>query len=139
MSLPRPRPVALLVALVATTALLCCGGTVSAILLGGLGAEDKTNTFSTLGCGQGGPVGPNGDLPSIRSYGKEQMRNAAIIINTGAELKLPPRAWVIAVATAMQESRLTNLGHLGSANDHDSQGLFQQRPSAGWGTPAEVR
>jgi murein DD-endopeptidase MepM/ murein hydrolase activator NlpD len=139
MSLPRPRPVALLVALVATTALLCCGGTVSAFLLGGLGAEDKTNTFSTLGCGQGGPVDPNGELPSIRSYGKEQIRNAAIIINTGAELNLPPRAWVIAVATAMQESRLTNLGHLGSANDHDSQGLFQQRPSAGWGTPAEVR
>jgi murein DD-endopeptidase MepM/ murein hydrolase activator NlpD len=124
---------------VATLVLLCCGGTVSAILLGGLGSEDNTNAFSALGCGQGGPIDPDSELPSIRPYGSEQTRNAAIIINTGAELKLPPRAWVIAVATAMQESRLTNLGHLGAANDHDSLGLFQQRPSSGWGTPAQVR
>jgi murein DD-endopeptidase MepM/ murein hydrolase activator NlpD len=51
---------------------------------------------------------------------------------------MPPRAWVIGVATAMQESRLSNLGNLGSKNDHDSLGLFQQRPSAGWGTPAQI-
>jgi murein DD-endopeptidase MepM/ murein hydrolase activator NlpD len=57
----------------------------------------------------------------------------------GQDLKVPPRGWVIAVATAMQESRLTNLGDLGDRNDHDSLGLFQQRPSTGWGTPAEVR
>jgi murein DD-endopeptidase MepM/ murein hydrolase activator NlpD len=139
MSLPRPRLVVLLVAVAATLVLLCCGGSVSAILLGGLGSEDKTNAFSTLGCGQGGPVDPNAELPSLRPYGRDQIRNAAIIINTGAELKLPPRAWVIAVATAMQESRLTNLGYLGAANDHDSLGLFQQRPSSGWGTPAQVQ
>jgi murein DD-endopeptidase MepM/ murein hydrolase activator NlpD len=136
---PRPRRIALLVALVATLALLCCGGSVTAILLGGLGDEDKNNTFSTLGCGQGGPIDPTGDLPSIQDYGVEQIHNAAIIINVGSDLKLPPRAWVIAIATAMQESRLTNLGNLGSANDHDSLGLFQQRPSAGWGTPAQVQ
>lgn len=139
MSLPRPRRIALLVALVAMLGLLCCGGTVSAIFLGGLGSEDNTNAFSSLGCGQGGPIDPDGELPSVRPYGTEQIRNAAIIINTGLELKLPPRAWVIAVATAMQESRLTNLGHLGAANDHDSLGLFQQRPSSGWGTPAQVQ
>jgi murein DD-endopeptidase MepM/ murein hydrolase activator NlpD len=138
-SLPRPRRIALLVALVATLALLCCGGSISAILIGGLDSNDDTNAFSTLGCGQGGPIDPDGELPSVRLYGTEQIRNAAIIINTGADLKLPPRAWVIAVATAIQESRLTNLGHLGTANDHDSLGLFQQRPSAGWGTPAQVR
>ena len=48
------------------------------------------------------------------------------------------RAAVIAVATAMQESKLENLGHLGAANDHDSQGLFQQRPSSGWGTVEQI-
>jgi murein DD-endopeptidase MepM/ murein hydrolase activator NlpD len=138
MSLPRPR-IGLLIALVATLVLLCCGGTVSAILVGGLGGDDNTNAFSTLGCGQGGPVDPEGDLPGIADYGPEQVRNAAIIVNVGSDLKLPPRAWVIAVATAMQESRLNNLGHLGAANDHDSLGLFQQRPSAGWGTPAQVQ
>ena len=136
MSIPRPR-IGLLVALVATLALLCCGGSVSAVLLGGLDAE-KEPEFSMAGCG-GDLVDPDGELPSISAYGKDQMRNAAIIINVGKEMGLPPRAWVIAIATAMQESRLTNLGHLGARNDHDSQGLFQQRPSAGWGTPAQVR
>ena len=48
---------------------------------------------------------PTGKLPRIRPYGAAQIRNAAIIINVGADLKLPPRGWVIAVATAMQESR----------------------------------
>ncbi len=68
-----------------------------------------------------------------------QMRNAYAIIDTGRDLKLPYRALVIAIGTALQESHLNNYGHLGARNDHDSQGLFQQRPSAGWGTPAQVR
>jgi hypothetical protein len=38
----------------------------------------------------------------------------------------------------MQESQLYNLGHLGAKNDHDSLGLFQQRPSMGWGSAAQV-
>jgi murein DD-endopeptidase MepM/ murein hydrolase activator NlpD len=45
---------------------------------------------------------------------------------------------VIAVATAIQESVLSNLPHLGANNDHDSVGLFQQRPSQGWGTPKQL-
>jgi murein DD-endopeptidase MepM/ murein hydrolase activator NlpD len=139
MSLPRPRRIALLVALVAALALLCCGGSVSALLLGAFSTDQDQSTYSTMACGRGGAVNPNDKLPSIRSYGPAQMRNAAIIISTGSKLKLPPRAWVIAIATAMQESRLTNLGDLGTRNDHDSLGLFQQRPSAGWGTPAQVR
>ncbi|GGQ43475.1 hypothetical protein GCM10010166_09860 [Couchioplanes caeruleus subsp. azureus] len=138
MTVRRPRRIALLVALVATLALLCCGGSVGAILIGGfVGDEDDLGLFSS-GCGTGGPVDPDSKLPRLRPYGPAQMKNAAIIINVGANLKMPPRAWVIAVATAMQESRLTNLGHLGKRNDHDSLGLFQQRPSSGWGTPAQV-
>jgi cell wall-associated NlpC family hydrolase len=46
---------------------------------------------------------------------------------------------VIATATALQESGLINLGDLGPDNDHDSLGLFQQRPSMGWGTPAQLK
>ncbi|MGC4878538.1 hypothetical protein ACLQ26_20045 [Micromonospora sp. DT43] len=38
----------------------------------------------------------------------------------------------------MQESTLRNLGHLGADNDHDSLGLFQQRPSQGWGTAEQI-
>lgn len=138
MSLPRPRKVALFVALAATLALLCCGGAVSALLLGQFGDDQNADLYSANGCGVGGVVNPNGKLPRVSRYGPAQIRNAAIIIKTGSDMGLPPRAWVIAVATAMQESRLTNLGNLGAKNDHDSLGLFQQRPSAGWGTPTQV-
>jgi len=51
---------------------------------------------------------------------------------------LPPRAWVIALATSLQESHLNNYGDLGASNDHDSLGLFQQRPSSGWGSADEI-
>ena len=138
MSIPRPRKIALLVALVSTLVLLCCGGSITAVLIGSQTDEDALLN-STLGCGKGGPVDPDTKLPRIRPYGGEQVRNAAIIINVGAEQKMPPRAWVIAVATAMQESQLKNLGYLGKKrNDHDSLGLFQQRPSTGWGSPDQV-
>jgi murein DD-endopeptidase MepM/ murein hydrolase activator NlpD len=141
MMLRRPRKVVLLVALVTTLALLCCAGSVTMILFSGFSDDDDPVNLNAAayGCGEGGPVDPNSKLPSIRQYGAQQIRNAAVIINVGAKLKMPPRAWVIAVATSMQESRLVNLGNLGSRNDHDSLGLFQQRPSSGWGTPAQVR
>jgi hypothetical protein len=67
-----------------------------------------------------------------------QMDNAEQIIEAGKQMKLPPRAWVIAIATSLQESKLINLGHLGDRNDHDSLGLFQQRPTSGWGTPEQI-
>ena len=139
MSPRRPRKIVLLVALVATLALLCCGGGLAAALFGQLNGEQSNLAAASFGCGKGGPVDPNSKLPSIGQYNATQVRNAAIIIKTGADLKMPPRAWVIAVATAMQESGLNNLGNLGENNDHDSLGLFQQRPSAGWGTPEQVR
>jgi hypothetical protein len=68
----------------------------------------------------------------------DQLRNARAIVQTGQKLGLQPRAWVIAVSTALQESKLTNLGNLGANNDHDSLGLFQQRPASGWGSPAQI-
>ena len=46
----------------------------------------------------------------------------------------PCRGLVIALATALQESGLRNLDY----GDRDSLGLFQQRPSMGWGTPTQV-
>ncbi|MCW2532603.1 MAG: hypothetical protein JWP62_2173 [Blastococcus sp.] len=65
----------------------------------------------------------------------EQVANAATIAAVGRDRGLPERAVVIALATAQQESRLRNLDY----GDRDSLGLFQQRPSSGWGTPAEVQ
>ena len=51
------------------------------------------------------------------------------IIAATKKAGLPERAAVISIATSLQESKLENLGHLGDMNDHDSLGLFQQRPS----------
>ena len=50
-------------------------------------------------------------------------------------MKIPPRGWVIAIATALQESGLRNVDY----GDRDSLGLMQQRPSMGWGTAAQVQ
>ena len=66
---------------------------------------------------------------------EEQVGNAAIIAQVGRDRGLPDRAVVIALATAQQESRLRNLDY----GDRDSLGLFQQRPSQGWGTEAQVQ
>jgi murein DD-endopeptidase MepM/ murein hydrolase activator NlpD len=129
------RP-ALWIALVTTLVLLCCGGGLAAFTLDQLSGTNLTNSAFT--CGQKGVVDPAKDMPRIGPYDEDQIRNAAIIINVGHDMKVPPRGWVIAVATAMQESSLINHGFLGAANDHDSLGLFQQRPSMGWGTPEEI-
>ena len=63
-----------------------------------------------------------------------QADNVEAIAAVARERGLPRRAVVIALATAQQESRLRNLDY----GDRDSLGLFQQRPSQGWGTPAQV-
>lgn len=68
----------------------------------------------------------------------EQMANAATIAAVGIRRGVSDRAVTVALATALQESKLHNLEHLGGGNDHDSVGLFQQRPSQGWGTQAQI-
>jgi hypothetical protein len=65
----------------------------------------------------------------------EQARNAATIAAVGKRLGMPNHAVTVALATALQESKLRNLDY----GDRDSLGLFQQRPSQGWGTPAQVQ
>jgi hypothetical protein len=65
----------------------------------------------------------------------EQAASAATIAAVGRTRGLPERAVVIALATAQQESTMRNLDY----GDRDSLGLFQQRPSQGWGTPEQVR
>ena len=65
----------------------------------------------------------------------DQMANAATIAAVGIRAALPDRAVVVALATALQESELKNL----DGGDRDSVGLFQQRPSQGWGSAEELR
>jgi len=89
-----------------------------------------------------------------------QVQHAAEIVAAGKAMSIPPRGWVIALATAMQESSIRNLAndnpqyplvvahslaipHDGVGHDHDSVGLMQQRPlppegAGGWGTVAEL-
>ncbi|WP_216592356.1 hypothetical protein [Verrucosispora sioxanthis] len=68
-----------------------------------------------------------------------QRDNAKTIIEVAKRTGVGERGAVIGIATALQESKLYNLGHLGAWNDHDSQGLFQQRPSTGWGSVDQIR
>ncbi|MFJ8042919.1 hypothetical protein ACIRBX_20740 [Kitasatospora sp. NPDC096147] len=64
-----------------------------------------------------------------------QAANAATITAVALSRGLPERAVTIALATAMQESKILNL----NGGDRDSVGLFQQRPSQGWGTVQQIK
>jgi hypothetical protein len=69
------------------------------------------------------------------SFSPEQVANAALIAAISDKRGLPPRAASIAIATAIQESKLRNLNY----GDRDSVGLFQQRPSMKvWGTREQI-
>jgi murein DD-endopeptidase MepM/ murein hydrolase activator NlpD len=105
---------------------VAAGGAVSS-LFGGSGSAGPT-CLGIINSQDGAPAGLT----------KEQASNASTIISVGQRLRVPQRGWIIAIATALQESQLINLGHLGENNDHDSLGLFQQRPSMGWGTPEQI-
>lgn len=90
------------------------------------------------------PPKPRSPQP-VGGLSQIQMDNAVTIVRVGKEKGIPGRGWVVALATATQESTLLNLAnpnvpgsmslpHEGVGSDHDSVGLFQQRPSMGWGT-----
>ena len=80
-----------------------------------------------------GAITPGKDT-GYGTYTADQIANATTIYQVSQRLGLPQYAAVIAIATALQESDLENLDY----GDRDSLGLFQQRPSQGWGTPAEI-
>ncbi|WP_446214091.1 hypothetical protein [Micromonospora sp. IBSANI012] len=83
------------------------------------------------------PHGVQGKQSRI-DVGGEQTKNVKAIIAATKKSGMDERAAVVAIATSLQESKLENLGHLGERNDFDSQGLFQQRPSSGWGTVEQI-
>ncbi|HWS58979.1 MAG TPA: hypothetical protein VN257_10595 [Actinotalea sp.] len=64
----------------------------------------------------------------------DQAETAALLAGTSQQRGLPARATTIALATGLQESKLRNLDH----GDRDSVGIFQQRPSQGWGTVEQI-
>ena len=68
-------------------------------------------------------------------FAPDQAATAALVAGVGRARALPPRAVTVALATAVQESKLRNVSY----GDRDSLGIFQQRPSQGWGTVEEVQ
>lgn len=72
--------------------------------------------------------------PESYELDPDQAANAALIAGLAVKRNLPPRAASIALATAIQESKLRNIEY----GDRDSVGMFQQRPSQGWGTSEQL-
>jgi hypothetical protein len=79
------------------------------------------------------PVGTSGPQTWM-AMSPERYANAATIVHQALDKKMGIRSAVIAVATAMQESTLLNINY----GDRDSLGLFQQRPSCGWGSASQI-
>ena len=105
---------------------------------------------ATASLGVAGPVptsltatNTNGETVTLS---KQQLTRAATIIAVGKSERIPARGQLIAIMTALTESSLRVLSNTsaypesadipndGDGSDHDSVGLFQQRPAAGWGT-----
>jgi NlpC/P60 family protein len=104
------------------------------ISLGGFGGRGSTGPCdASIGPLDSGGVAL-GRVTDPSQLSPEQRYNAEVIIGVGKGMGLPPRAWLIGLATAMQESQLRNINY----GDRDSLGLFQQRPSQGWGSPTQV-
>lgn len=86
------------------------------------------------GClGDGGPGGGSTQIAQA-VFTAEQMTNAQTITSVVRSRHLPERADLIAVTAALVESGLRNT----TTGDRDSLGLFQERPSQGWGTPEDI-
>ena len=94
----------------------------------------STGPYSGVTYAQLEPTGTEGSQESF-TPNSDQWANATAIVQAARDMNLSAYAATIAVATAMQESTLRNLT---VAVNADSLGLFQQRPSMGWGTPSEL-
>ncbi|WP_275407969.1 hypothetical protein [Actinoplanes regularis] len=101
----------------------------SAVMGGGSGACSPAVAPSIDASGQ--PAGTG-------QWDTDQLNITVTIIEVGVTKGVGSWGQTIALAVAMQESGLRNLPYLGDANDHDSIGVFQQRPSQGWGTPEQL-
>jgi len=88
-------------------------------------SQEKASTSETAAKPVSGAITPLNDT---------RRANASVIVQVGRDLGIPDYGIVIALATAMQESSLRNINW----GDRDSVGLYQQRPSSGWGTVDQI-
>ncbi|UMO76252.1 tape measure protein [Streptomyces phage Tomas] len=107
-------------------------GMVQAMIMEGM--QLGANSAMTMGIDGMGIPGAAGMYGGIM-LNAEQLKNAATIIATGKGMGANTSDLIVSIMTAMQESTLRNLNY----GDRDSLGLFQQRPSQGWGTPEQIR
>lgn len=155
MSGRRGRWVAVSVTVVSL--LLCCGFA-GVVAIASLFSDSSTTATDLASCG--GKLVDYDNLPDVPGYSKLQLSRAYAILKEGDTLNVPVRGWVVAIATALQESGLRvyandnpayplvaehsmALPHDAVGHDHDSVGLFQQRPSppegaGSWGTVKQL-
>jgi len=105
------------------------GLTASSLIFSG---ESLTIPGVTVASTSVAPVTPASGSTTVLN--DEMRSNALVIIQVGRDLGVSDYGIIIALATAMQESSMRNLDW----GDRDSVGLFQQRPSSGWGTPDDL-
>ncbi|MGZ0711060.1 LysM peptidoglycan-binding domain-containing protein (plasmid) [Coraliomargarita sp. W4R53] len=121
---------------VSTSALLSANGLgLSSIIYPGQKLSVPGSVSSATTSKPASSTSSTSSTASIPKLDTEQTANAKIIIKVGRQLGVSDRGIAIALGTAMQESWIRNLDW----GDRDSLGLFQQRPSSGWGTPDQVR
>ncbi|MEU8623069.1 C40 family peptidase [Streptomyces sp. NPDC048623] len=127
---PRARRNALLLSLAAVGTVLAPVAIVSSAVSA---FGSKATSMSGVSCVTGG-LHLASSTGASYSLAPDQMANAETIVTTGRNMGIPVKGQVIAIATALQESNLKNINY----GDRDSIGLFQQRPSQGWGTREQI-
>jgi len=134
----HPARLALPVAIAAViaAAVVTAGAALLAVLISAssTGGTAAVVSIAYAAATQSSCVAPAAAQSSWTQWSAAQVTDAATIVRTGQADHVPVYGQVIAVATAMQESGLQNLDY----GDRDSLGLFQQRPSQGWGSPAQI-
>lgn len=121
--------------------------TMTVLEVTGVGGGAAGATLSNTSCNY--PVTGGSNPGSLANQSAAQKENARTIIGVGKGLGIPEQGWVVALATGLTESSLLvlanstipqslTLPHQGVGSDHDSVGIFQQRPSAGWGSVPDL-
>jgi peptidoglycan DL-endopeptidase CwlO len=117
--------------------ILTITGVITTVVFGGEQQAADT-AFSNLSCDAGlGPfvgAGAADGASLAANLDTDERSNVALIITIGKQRNLPAMAWQVAIQAGMQESRL----HNDPGGDRDSAGIFQMRPSQGWGTYQQV-
>jgi peptidoglycan DL-endopeptidase CwlO len=141
----RPRRIVLVAATIVLAVVLAVLAAAQ-LIMGGAGA---TGNGGATGVCDPAIAAKQGGGASIGGLNSGQITNARAIIAAGKAKNVPTQGVIVALAAAGQESVYRNLAnpgvpeslslpHQGSGSNADSLGLFQQRPSQGWGTPAQL-